>query len=101
MPILPENLLEPISEDNPCGEPAASLKNYEKLREVRKPNEAAIEAFMAPRPDGSPRVMTRDIWAPREPNRVIEMILDMLSARSKDPEIKLKSYRGAAAASLP
>jgi type VI secretion system protein ImpA len=87
MPILPENLLEPISEDNPCGEPAASLKNYEKLREVRKPNEAAIEAFMAPRPDGSPRVMTRDIWAPREPNRVIEMILDMLSARSKDLEL--------------
>lgn len=87
MAILPENLLEPISEDNPCGEPASGLKNYEKLREARKPNEAALEAFMAPRPDGSPRVMTRDIWAPKEPNRVIEMIVDMLTLRSKDLEL--------------
>ena len=87
MPILPENLLEPISDDNPCGEPASGLKNYEKLRDARRPNESALEAFMAPRPDGSARVMTRDIWAPREPNRVIEMIVDMLSTRGKDLEL--------------
>jgi len=86
MAILPENLLEPISEDSPCGEPASGLKNYEKLREARKPNEAAIELFMAPRPDGSPRVMTRDMWSPKEPNRVIEMLVDMLTLRSKDLE---------------
>ena len=87
MPFLPENLLDPISEDNPCGEPAAIQKNYEKLREARKPNEAAIEAFMSPRASGVPRVMTREMWAPKEPNRVIEMIVDLLTMRSKDLEL--------------
>ena len=87
MPFLPENLLDPISEDHPCGEPASIQKNYEKLREARKPNEAAIEAFMSPRANGAPRVMTRDIWAPKEPNRVIETIVDLLALRSKDLEL--------------
>lgn len=87
MPFLPENLLEPISAESPCGGSASSQKNYEKLREARKPNEAAIEAFMAPRPDGSTRVMNRDMWAPKEPNRLIEMLVDLLTTRSKDLEL--------------
>ena len=87
MPFLPENLLEPISEESPCGESASSQKNYEKLREARKPNEAALEAFMAPRPDGTARVMTRDMWSPKEPNRLIEMLVDLLTTRSKDLEL--------------
>ena len=87
MPFLPENLLEPISAESPCGEPASSQKNYEKLRDARKPNEAALEAFMAPRPEGTPRIMTRDMWAPREPNKLIEMLVDLLITKSKDLEL--------------
>jgi type VI secretion system protein ImpA len=83
MAFLPENLLEPISEANPCGEPASGLKSYERLRDSRKPNEKALEAFMS----GTDRAMSRDIWAPREPNRVIEMLVDMLSTQSKDLEL--------------
>ena len=87
MPFLPENLLEPISAESPCGEPASSQKNYEKLRDARKPNEAALEAFMAPRPEGTPRIMTRDMWAPREPNKLIEMLVDLPITKSKDLEL--------------
>ena len=86
MPFLPENLLEPISEENPCGEPASVQKNYEKLRDSRRPNEAALEAFMSPRGHGPPRAMSAEIWAPKEANRVIEIIVDMLTLRGKDLE---------------
>ncbi|MBM3794516.1 MAG: type VI secretion system protein TssA [Acidobacteria bacterium] len=87
MPILPENILAPIAEDNPCGEPATGLKNYEKIRESRRPNDAAIEAFLAPREDGSPRIMTRDIWMPREVNRLVDQLSDLIAARTKDLEL--------------
>ncbi|MCC6536305.1 MAG: type VI secretion system ImpA family N-terminal domain-containing protein, partial [Bryobacterales bacterium] len=87
MPILPENILAPVAEDNPCGVPATSLKNYEKLRESRRPNDAAIEAFLAPRDDDSPRIMTRDIWMPREVNRLVDQLSDLLITKSKDLEL--------------
>lgn len=87
MPFLPENLLEPISEQNPCGEPASVQKNYEKLRDSRRPNEAALEAFMSPRGNGPPRAMSAEIWAPKEANRVVEMIVGMLTLRGKDLEL--------------
>lgn len=86
MPILPDNLLEPLGGENPCGEPASALRDYEKLREARRPNEAAIEAFMERR-DGAPKVMTREMWSPKEPGRVIDSIVDMIGTRSKDLEL--------------
>jgi type VI secretion system protein ImpA len=84
---LPDNLLEPIAADNPCGEPASAARWYDKIRELRKPNEAAIEAFLEKQTDRKPRIMTRDIWAPREPRKLIDTLCDTLATKSKDVEI--------------
>ena len=86
---LPENLLTPISPENPCGEPARSAVWYDNLRTLRKPNEAAIEAFLAPQAanDRRPRVMTREIWSPREPKKLRGALTDALQQKSKDLEV--------------
>ena len=86
---LPENLLTPISPENPCGEPARSAIWYDNLRTLRKPNEAAIEAFLAPQSDTNrrPRVMTREIWSPREPKKLMAALTDALQKKSKDLEV--------------
>ncbi len=86
---LPENLLTPISPENPCGEPARSAVWYDNLRTLRKPNEAAIEAFLAPQSDTNrrPRVMTREIWSPREPKKLTAALTDALQKKSKDLEV--------------
>ena len=86
---LPENLLNPISPENPCGEPARSAAWFDNLRAMRKPNEAAIEAFLAPQAANArrPRVMTRDIWSPREPKKLMGALSDALEKKSKDLEV--------------
>ena len=86
---LPENLLAPITADNPCGEPASAANWYPKLRELRRPNEAAVNAFLAPQPatDRRPRIITRDIWAPREPGKLIDSLTSHLASNSKDLEL--------------
>ena len=84
---LPENLLTPISPENPCGVQASSAPWYEKVRELRRPNEAAIEAYQGQQTDRRPRIMTRDIWAPREPRKLIDTLCDALATKSKDLEL--------------
>lgn len=84
---LPENLLLPVSAESPCGEPAARAAWYEKLRELRRPNEAALEAFLGQQTERKPRIMTRDIWAPREPRKLLDLLCDALATKSKDLEL--------------
>lgn len=86
---LPENLLAAISADKPCGDPASTAPWYEKIRTLRRPNEAALEAFLAPQAsnDRRPRIMTRDIWSPREPKKLFDTLCDTLATKSKDLEL--------------
>ncbi|MEZ5399673.1 MAG: type VI secretion system protein TssA [Bryobacteraceae bacterium] len=84
---LREGILDPISEAEPAGKPLVNDPAYEKLRELRKPNEQALEAFLAPREGRAPRVMTADLWMPREINRVIETAGALLATKSKDLEV--------------
>ena len=84
---LPDNLFAPISAEKPCGEPAALAPWYDKLRELRRPNEAALESFLGQQSERKPRIMTRDIWAPREPRKLFELLCDALATKSKDLEL--------------
>jgi type VI secretion system protein ImpA len=85
---LREDILNPISEETPCGIPAAQVSGFDKLRDLRKPNDQAVEAFLKARQPGEPpKVMTREIWAPKELNKLLQSLAEMLATRSKDLEL--------------
>ena len=86
---LPDNLLTPISPDSPCGERASRAEFYETLRTLRRPNEKALEAFLAQQSskDRKPRVMTREIFAPQDVNKLVTRACDALATQSKDLQL--------------
>ncbi len=84
---LREGILDPISEAEPSGKELVNDATFERLKDLRKPNEAAIEAFYAPRSGKGPRMMTADLWMPREINRVIEIAGTLLATKSKDLQV--------------
>ncbi|MEZ5353925.1 MAG: type VI secretion system protein TssA [Bryobacteraceae bacterium] len=84
---LREGILDPISEAEPCGKALVNDATFERLKDLRKPNEQAIEAFYAPKSGSGPRIMTADLWMPREINRVIEIAGTLLATKSKDLQV--------------
>ncbi len=85
---LREDILAPINEQDPCGVSIVNEASYIKLRDLHQPNEAAFRAWLEPRSSGDPpKQLSRDIWMPREPAKLIKETGEIFVKKSKELEL--------------
>jgi type VI secretion system protein ImpA len=85
---LRADILAPVSEQKPCGVSIVNDPSYLKLRDLRQPNDAAFRAWLEPRnPGGPPKLLTKDIWMPKEPAKFLNQASDAFVNKSKELEL--------------